>query len=81
MTFVCFIHDCFLHINIFVDGSFREEHPHRPIQNWSRDPDEQIYNPWGKPGAGAPLKDKDGDIKASLPTHLQRVSKTILVLK
>ena len=48
----------------------REEFPSRSLSQqrlvYSDDPELQIYDPWGKQGAGAPMRDKDGNIQTSV---------------
>ena len=61
----------------FLDTSFREELPHRPVHNWTEDPEHQIYDPWGKPGAGAPLLNKEGKVHASVGGRMQHEVQTV----
>ena len=58
---------CLLFAVIIKEESNQPYHPKRPGTN---DPERQIYDPWGKSGAGAPRRDdRTGELLTQRPKH------------
>lgn len=55
------------YVSIVDKMSWQKQQPRLPHLVAEKTNNATCYNPWGKPGGGAPLCSADGKVKASLP--------------